>query len=148
MVQLALAFMFLFLAPSQNEARNAKAIEKAKQTSVHQIENSLPDKAFEQWLLELVGPNAQVVWDVNDCGEQTGDPSIDHARDIPMCVDSQVTFKGSKKLHIVLGIGSIKTGVSPEPATFRHAVFVQNNGAQDWSVKKLSQLPEAIKTMK
>jgi len=82
---------------SQISANETKAVEAAKKTSVHQIENSLPDKAFEQWLRELVGPNAQVVWNVNDCGEQTGDPSIDHARDIPLCVDSQVTFKGNRK---------------------------------------------------
>jgi hypothetical protein len=56
-------------AQDPNAARDAKLIVAAKQVSVHQLDNALPDLAFEEWLPKESGPDAKYHWEVNDCGE-------------------------------------------------------------------------------
>ena len=146
------ASVILFVLALNNQqsalqARDAKAIEAAKNTNVHQIEPSLPNKEFEQWLRDGVGPQAEIKWEVNDCGEQTGNPALDKGRDFPICVDAQVTLERKRKLHVVLPVGTFKTGVGTGPAGFSYAVIVALDGSQTW-IKSLSRLPEAIKAVK
>jgi hypothetical protein len=125
------------------QARDAKAIERAKNTSVHQIETSLPDKAFAVWLRGVVGPQADIQWEVNDCGEPTGNPLLDKGRDFPMCAEAQVTLRGKRKLSVALSVGTFKTGVKAGPASFFYAVIVEPDGSMR-SVKNLSRVPKAI----
>ena len=111
--------MFLSLNSTavQNPASDAKAIEAAKHTSVRQIENALPDEPFEKWLRGVIGPQAQIVWEVNDCGEQTGDPEADKGRDFPMCVSALVDLTTNRKLDVQLVVGTFKSGVKTGPGT-------------------------------
>jgi len=90
----------------QISAEDAKAIKAAKQTSVRQIEASLPDKPVETWLHDLVGAQTKIVWGVNDCGEQTGNPSLDKDRDFPMCAGAEVLLRDERKLYIALSVGT------------------------------------------
>jgi hypothetical protein len=147
--QYVLLFMLLGLNSTavQNPASDAKAIEAAKHTSVGQIENSLPDKPFEEWLRDLIGPQAHMSWEVNDCGEQTGNPEIDKGRNFPMCVSAVVDLAGKRKLDVQLVVGTFKSGVKTGPASFHHAAILVPNGQTNF-VKSLSLLPEAIKAIK
>jgi hypothetical protein len=149
MYQYVLLFMLLGLNSTavQNPASDAKAIEAAKHTSVRQIEKSLPDKPFEKWLRDLIGPQAQMVWEVNDCGEQSGNPEIDKGRNFPMCVSALVDLPSGRKLDVQLVVGTFKSGVKTEPASFNLAAIVTPNGQINF-VKSLSLLPEAIKAIK
>ncbi len=131
----------------QNPAMDTKAIEAAKHTSVSQIESSLPDKPFENWLREIVGPKFHIAWEVNDCGEQTGNPEIDKGRDFPMCVSALVDLAGNRKLDVQLAVGTFKSGVRTGPASFHHAAVLAPNSQIDF-VKSLSRLPAAIKAIK
>ena len=129
------------------QTRDAEAIEAAKKTNVHQIEPSLPDKAFSVWLQELVGPQVDIKWEVNDCGEQTGNPQLDRGRDFPMCAQAQVTLAGKRKLFVLLSVGTFKTGVRAGPASFFYAVVVEPNGSMNW-IKNLSQVSQTIKSIR
>jgi hypothetical protein len=126
------------------QARDAKAIAAAKNTIVHQIEPSLPNKAFSVWLRNLVGPKARIQWEVNDCGEQTGNPESDKGRDFPMCAEVQTVLPRKRTLYISFSVGTFKTGVRAGSVQFAYAVIVQPRGPAK-SIKKLSQVPEAIK---
>ena len=130
-----------------SQARDAEAIEAAKNTSVRQIEPSLPDKAFAVWLRNLMGAQADIKWEVNDCGEQTGNPLLDKGRDFPMCVEAQVTLGEKRRLFVILSVGTFKTGVKSGPARFFYAVILEPDGSRNW-VKNLSGVPEAIKAIK
>jgi hypothetical protein len=127
----------------QNQTSDAKAIEAAKGTNVLRIESSLPDKLFEQWLRGLVGMQAQIVWEVNDCGEQTGNPAVDSGRNFPMCVAALVNLAGERKLNVLLNVGTFKGGVKAGPASFFASDLIEPNGSHI-SPKSLSQLAEAI----
>jgi hypothetical protein len=129
------------------EEVEAKAIEAAKSTNVHQIEPSLPNKAFEEWLRAVTGTQVDIKWEVNDCGEQTGDPSLDKGRDFPMCAEAQVTLRGNRRLSVSLSVGTFKNGVRTGPASFAFATITESNGSLHW-VKSLSRLREAIKAAK
>lgn len=149
MYQNALLFIFLALnsMAAQNPARDAKAITAAKHTNVWQIEDSLPDKPFEMWLRDLIGPQAQIAWEVNDCGEQSGNPEVDKGRNFPMCVSAVVELAGRGKLDVMLAVGTFRSGVTAGPASL-WLVAITSPGGQTTFVKSLSLLPEAIKALK
>jgi len=134
-------------ASAQNQAVDAKAVETAKNTNVRQIESSLPDKSFEQWLRGLVGMQTRIDWEVNDCGEQTGDPAVDRGRNFPMCVSALVNLTGKRRLDVQLVVGSFKGGIRAGPASLFYAVITHPDGSHK-SVALLSRLPEAIKALK
>lgn len=134
------AAVFLFVLALQ--AQDTKPIEIAKNTNVRQIEPSLPDQAFAPWLRGVVGAQAEVKWEVNDCGEQTGNPALDKGRDFPMCVEAQVNLVGKRRLFVSLSVGTFKNGAKNGPASFRHAVIMEPDGSLTW-VKSLSRLPAA-----
>ncbi len=144
-----LLILMLVGADSQNatHARDAKAIEAAKNANVRQIESSLPDQPFARWLREAVGAQAGITWEVNDCGEQTGNPSLDKGRDFPMCVEAQATLSGKRTLFVSLSVGTFKNGVNSGTPSLCYAVIVEPDGSRKF-VKSLAQLPDAIKTAK
>lgn len=146
MLHASTILLVLALNGSQDVAKSqdARAIEVAKNTEVRAIDASLPQKRFELWLRDLVGSQAKILWEVNDCGEQTGDPSSDNDRDFPMCAEAQVILKDKRKLHVVLPVRTFKTGIRAGPASFFYAVVVDPDGSQHW-VKKLTEIHDAIK---
>ena len=125
-------------------ARDASAIAVAKNTSVHRLDSSLPHKTLAKWLRDVVGPQVSIVWEVNDCGEQTGNPETDKGRDFPMCAEAQATLKQKVTLVISVSVGTFKTGVQPGSVSLSYAV-VNGRGGSTRSIRKLSQVPKAIK---
>lgn len=126
------------------QARDARAIAAAKNTSVHRLDSSLPDKTLANWLQDVVGHQTPITWEVNDCGEQTGNPESDKGRDFPMCAEAQATLRGKRKLYVAFSVGTFKTGVQADSVRFAYAVIVGPDGPAR-SIRKLSQVPEAVK---
>jgi hypothetical protein len=131
----------------QDPARDAKAIQAAMHANVKQIESSLPDMPFEKWLRDRIGPQKQMVWEVNDCGEQSGNPEIDKGRNFPMCVSALVDLGSEQKLDVQLVVGTFGSGLKPGPASFNLAAIHTPKGPITF-YKSLSQLAEAIKAVK
>jgi hypothetical protein len=125
------------------QARDARAIAVAKNTSVHRLDPSLLDKPLAKWLREVVGQQVPIAWEVNDCGEQTGNPESDKGRDFPMCAEAQATLKQKVALVISVSVGTLKTGVQPDSVSLAYAV-VNGPGGSTRFVHRLSQVPKAI----
>jgi hypothetical protein len=68
------------------------AIAAAKQARVADLDPALPrDTSFDTWLAFVTGRSAaEVGWEANDCGEQSGDPARDRGRDFPLCAEARV----------------------------------------------------------
>lgn len=147
MFAILLAFA-LSISGSQadSQARDARAIAVAKNTSVHRLDPSLPEKSLAKWLREVVGPQAPIAWEVNDCGEQTGNPEADKGRDFPICVEAQVALRQKSRLSVSVSVGTLKTGVQPGSVGLAYAVIVRPDGTAR-TIRKLSQVPEAIKAI-
>jgi hypothetical protein len=125
------------------QARDAQAITSAKRVIVRQLESVLPAVAFEEWLRTTAGTPA-IRWEVNDCGEQTGNPAMDRNRDFPMCVESSTPLTGNRTLIVSLVIGTFKKGVGPgEPKVW--SVFLIEADRNPHEIKKLADVPAAIK---
>jgi hypothetical protein len=143
------AFILAFLLSAgvpqaATQARDAEAIAVANNTSVQRMDPSLPDKPLEKWLREVVGHQARITWEVNDCGEQTGNPEADKGRDFPMCAEAQVTLQPKRKLYVAFSVGTFKTGVHAGSVRFAYAA-ITGRGSPARSIRKLSQVPKAIK---
>ena len=136
----ALALILLLRAiQSPAQVHDKEAIDLAKAAVVRTIDGTLPDKKFEDWLRDLFGPAAKIAWEVNDCGEQTGDPQLDRGRDFPMCVDAAVSLDSSRVLHLLLVVGSFKTGVRRQPPAFFYGCVLEAGAPSQW----LKSLKEA-----
>jgi hypothetical protein len=84
----------------------------------NKLDRTLPAQSFASWFKGLLGPGAELKWEVNDCGEQTGDPRLDAGRDLPTCVEVDATNPHKVDLEIVVSInvGSINNkGVAQNP---------------------------------
>jgi hypothetical protein len=127
-----LALVFLLGAVQIGPLPEREAIERAKNTIVRSVDSTLPNETLETWLRDLFGSGAKVAWEVNDCGEQTGDPQRDRDRDFPMCVDASVSLDRGRVLHLLLAVGSFKTGVRREPPTFAYGVVLEAGGPTQW----------------
>ena len=85
-----------------------EAVDRAKSVIVRSLDGTLPDRTLETWLRDLFGSGAKTTWEVNDCGEQTGDPQRDRGRDFPMCVDVSVSLTDNRVLHVLLAVGTVQ----------------------------------------
>jgi hypothetical protein len=101
------------LAQVPDEVRQS-AIDAARAAIVTDIDPGLEPVTLEVWLSDLAG-NPEIAREVNDCGEQTGDPALDGSRDSPMCVDGRITLDGARTLTVSLVVGSWETGVDGPP---------------------------------
>lgn len=141
-----IAFLFsVGVLQTGAQTRDARAVAAAKSASVHRMDNALPDRPLEKWLREVVGREAGITWEVNDCGEQTGNPELDKGRDFPICVEAQVRLKQKSTLHVSVSVGTLKTGVRSGSIGFAYAV-VEQPGGRYKSIPKLSQVPAALRT--
>src|SRR5574337_1563894 len=62
------------------------AIKYVQKVSVAKLDSTLTGTPFADWLRGIIGKKATIEWELNDCGEQSGDPNVDKDRDIPACV--------------------------------------------------------------
>ena len=85
------------------------AVAAASRASVHSIDSTLPDIRFDSWFRNLVGPDARVSWEANDCGEGTGSPA-DSENQIPLCAEARAEWRNGAA-YVWLMVGTGKRGV-------------------------------------
>jgi hypothetical protein len=132
MATLLAIMLSLGMLQMQVRLPETEAIDLAKKTIVQDVDRSLPRTTFAKWLLDLFGPLAKTQWEVNDCGEQTGDPRVDQGRDVPMCVDASVALGRDRILHLLLVVGTFKTGVRHETPSFFYGCVTQAGVPTQW----------------
>ena len=132
----------LAIYQSPDSADDTRAINRAKNVIVQDLDKALPRITFEAWLRGLVAPKSQMTWEVNDCGEQTGSPA-DRDRDLPICVEVEVGLPGNRQLFLSLGVGSVRRGLAGTPA-FHHGALVGSNRTAIVGITTLSQVPQRL----
>lgn len=140
---LSLCFSLLTLAlwaqgPTISKAEQA-AIQRAKTTLVSSLDNSLPKVTLE-FFLNYESGGADIRWEVNDCGEQTGNPA-DRGSDSPMCVEADFA-KDQTTVTVSVSVGTFKKGVSGAPALFY--ISVQDSSGKSRSLRRLGELPKEL----
>ncbi|MGH9796233.1 MAG: hypothetical protein ACRD5G_15815 [Candidatus Acidiferrales bacterium] len=120
-----------------------RVLTVVKGTPARELDSALPKMRFERWLLDVAGEGAELQWELNDCGEQTGDPAVDSQRDLPVCAGVYGQLEGGRGFQILLVISTRKKGVGGKPQV--HSIFVQT-GRRIAELKRLRDLPKALES--
>ena len=141
---LSLSFMMLaasLCAQSSPEDKQEKeTIQHAKSLLVSSLDRSLPKISLEYFLRYESG-GAAIHWEVNDCGEQTGDPAVDQDRDLPTCVEADFEVN-HRSVTIFIAVGTIKKGISGPPVLF--SATITEPGRDVKSLRQLGELPKEL----
>jgi hypothetical protein len=125
----------------------ARAVDAVKQVRVRVLEPALPAEPFEAWLRSVIG--GQWTWEVNDCGEQTGDPAVDRQRDLPFCVEARATTRSVRGVDslvgVQIGVGTERTGIHGNPRV--RWIYIEE-GSSLGEVPSLAALPEAVAALR
>ena len=137
----SLLFTMSLLAQSAPQTRTERtAIQRAKTTLVSSLDKSLPRVTLEFFLKEE-GKGAPINWEVNDCGEQSGNPAED-GTDVPMCVEADMSLNDRRSVTLFLAVGTAKRGISGLPAIFSAEVTDENGMVHP--LQHLSDLPAEL----
>ncbi|HUI57147.1 MAG TPA: hypothetical protein VLY04_19360 [Bryobacteraceae bacterium] len=140
----AIVGLFVFTLAAQQLALEKRAIELARKVPVSKLEPGLPKQALARWLTQAAGPAAKITWEVNDCGEQSGNPETDRGRDFPMCVDGIANLAGDRKAIVSVVMGTFQKGVTGPPRLWSVSVGKDNRFDP---VSKLRDLPARIQAV-
>jgi TonB family protein len=119
-----------------------QALASARDMPASGFDEALPDRLFGDWFNEIVGPNAGVVWQLTECGEQIGVPG-QPGYDLPACAEINATLADGRKVFIAFSVGTFKKGLVGKPSFFR-AVIEQNE--QLYQVRRLGDLPKMLRS--
>lgn len=132
--------MVLALPSGQTIAAPDPAIEAARRASVQEMDQALPKESLETWLRRLVGPDAPMRWEVNDCGEQTGSRA-DRGRVFPKCVGVTVDLPNDRRLLVLIVVGTWANDTLRPAPLFHSAVVSGPDENQATWAKTLGQVP-------
>jgi hypothetical protein len=91
-----------------------------------------------EYFLKYESDGASVRWEVNDCGEQSGDPRVDKGREFPVCVQAESDLKHQRTLTVVIVTGSAKDSLA-SPAVWSITVTYVTGEVR--SLRRLGDLP-------
>ncbi len=119
-----------------------RAIEHVKHMPVSKLDSALPDVMFAAWFERIVGKDAKVRWEMNDCGEQTADPKIDRQNDAPVCVGAYADMPDGRKVVVLLNVGTVRKGAGDAARVFDAYLEV---GGKQQQAKRLHNLEDSLK---
>src|SRR5262245_15327800 len=118
-----------------------QALSLTREMPASELDEALPKRLFAEWFNELVGPNAGVVWQLTECGEQIGVPGQPE-HDLPACAEINAMLPDGRKVFVAISVGTFKKGLIGKPAFFR-GVIEQNE--QFHQVPRLRDLPKMLR---
>jgi hypothetical protein len=116
-------------ASSEQDQRDAEIIAMTRRIDVHKLDAALPSQSLEAWLTRLVGGAPFVLWEVNDCGEQTGNPANTPA-DFPICAEAAIALPDGRSAALSLVVGTHKKGVFGAPKVWSMCVTEKDKSLQ------------------
>jgi hypothetical protein len=105
--------------------RDKLAIERAKNVLVSSFDKRLPKVTLE-YFLTSESNDGRVEWEVNDCGEQSGNPAVDRGRDFPLCAQATVSGRELRTVTVMVGVGTYKKGIAGTPGLYGVTVSDEN----------------------
>jgi|SRR6266404_826173 len=142
------SFILVFLAASilaESQARRSveSTIAYAKRSDVSRLDSRLPRQRFDDWFRSVVGPLAEIRWEANDCGEQTGGKA-DRRRDLPVCAQAEALLSDGRKVVVTIAVGTMKKGLTRVPGGMYYSVVEQGDKLD--TIKRLGDLPEMLRS--
>jgi TonB family protein len=130
--------MFLNVA-IQLDSFEKRAISAAQRIPASNLDAKLPNRSFVEWLNDLVGQGAGVVWQLSECG---GINAAENSQDTPACAEAIALLSNGDKVIVGISVGTFKKGLIGEPV-FRGAVI--KSGERFYRIRQLSDLQRALR---
>ncbi len=127
----------------QAQVSEDSAIDYVRKLSPSVLDSTLPKGQFSTWLKDILGNDDSVAWEMNDCGEQTGVPAVDSARNIPVCVQVIVHMADGRSCGIMISIGTVHRGLIGSPGVFD--IYLEDHG-KFRTIHRLSELRHILTT--
>ena len=143
--KLAIVVSLLLLAwavPLRAELDDLEAEERVKKLLAVTLDPALPRESLAAWMTRVAGPKGKVFWEVNDCGEQSGDAARDEGRDMPACVQASLFVPDGREFGVLISVGTWEKGFVGAPRV-RQVYWAE--GQQTHTLKRLSLIPAEIK---
>jgi hypothetical protein len=132
------------LAGPPGTSADTALIEAVRSTVAYEIDPLLPSMSFDGWLKGLLGSQAGLQWEINDCGEQTGNPAVDRGRDFPKCAELRAELSGRRTLILALSAGSQEKPPAGAPK-YHFGVLIRPDASRV-EIRRLADLASVIKT--
>jgi hypothetical protein len=129
---------------AHGQIKEQKAFEFVKELSPSVLDSSIEEGRFSDWLEEAFPHDATIEWELNDCGEQTGNPAIDTLREMPVCVGITAKLGDGREIGMALFVGTDKEGLVGPPAVYY--IYVKSQ-EQIRTIQRLSDLKSAVNQM-
>ena len=107
--------------------------------NVAELDPQIPSQRFEDWFRGTMGPEVSYFWELNDCGEATGDPHTDQQRDLPLCVEARAQSPPNVEIDtsVVVQVGTQRKGLFGKPVL---RAIMQQEGEELIDIKNLHDL--------
>jgi hypothetical protein len=132
----------LLITPAYSQITQEDAIDLLEQYPAARLDSLLPKTAFLGWFRNLVGTEAKITWEINDCGEQTGVPAVDQQRDIPVCFEISALLPDRRIVGVAIAVGTEKKGLSGAPSVYN--IYIDTDKGT-LHIKRLRDLPQALR---
>ena len=119
-----------------------RALLSAQKISVSELDSALPSSPFADWFRQLVGPQAGVNWQLNECGEQPSE-LLAERRDPLACAEVDALLPDGRKVVVMIEVGTFNKGIAGAPS-FSHAAIEQQG--ELFRVRRLRDLSEGLRT--
>lgn len=130
----------LWAQSSPADKEEQSTIACAKKIQVSTIDARLPKVSLE-FFLNYEAEGSPVRWEVNDCGEQSGNPA-DRGRNFPTCVEADFDVH-HRSVSVVIVVGNSNQKVRDTPSFFSGSIA--NPGGTSHAFQRLSVLPAQLR---
>ena len=130
----------LWAQSSPADEAEQSTIAHAKKILVSKIDARLPKVSLE-FFLNYESEGAPIHWEVNDCGEQTGNPAVDQGRNFPVCVEAAFDVH-HRSVSIMIAVGTLDQKDRGTPGFFSGAIT--DPGGTRHSIRQLGDLPAQL----
>src|SRR5215475_13320931 len=140
-MKISLMELCVFLSVAiQSDSFEKRAISAAQRIPASKLDAKLPNRSFVEWLNDLVGQEAGIVWQLSECGVMS---AAEGSQDVLACAEATVLLSNGDKVFVGISVGTFKKGLIGEPA-FRGAVI--KSGEQLFQVRRLSDLQRTLRS--
>ncbi len=149
-IPIMIVWCLFFNNPLQNNPSTSEKLSSLDKQAVANMQRilasdldvELPKLPFANWFGQIVGPEAGLIWQLSECGEQLG-ASPESARDMQACVEANAILPDGRKVVVMINVGTFKKGMTHTPE-FYYGVIEQQE--QLYMVRRLRDLPELLRS--
>jgi TonB family protein len=156
MRKLMIVLAFFGWMPGMQHPMEKQALAIVQRVPVSELDRGLPGSPFSSWFEQVVGRESGVVWQLGECGQTIGDPTLastqvspqDTTRlengDIPACVEANAVLPDGRKVVVMIRVGSFRKGITENPG-FNFGMIEQEG--ELYLIKRLSDLPVKLRAL-